>query len=160
MHWQYLQAVLRHKWFVLLAGWGRVPFWRLVIHDWTKFTPSEWGPYARAFYGNPGRKPENKPFFQRAWLHHQKFNLHHWQYWVIHEDSGKVYCLPMPAVYREEMLADWRGANRAYGDMTLQEWYTSTVKGRMLHPETLAWVETQLGLATPSTCAFEGVAAD
>ena len=170
MHWKYLKAVLRHKWFVLCAGWGRVPLWRLIIHDWQKFTPTEWFPYARAFYGPSSRtktgKPQGDPAFDFAWLHHQKFGPHHWQYWVMHEDSGKVFCLPMPPVYREEMLADWRGANRAYGDMTLKEWYTRNAQNRMLHTQTRHWIESQLGLThcsrcgmntEPCMCDFEGV---
>jgi hypothetical protein len=123
MYWQYLRAVLRHKWFVFLAGLGRVPLWRLLIHDWSKFTPAEWPQYARSFYGPQPRSQQVKDDFDRAWLHHQKFNLHHWQYWVMHEDSGKVFCLPMPGVYREEMLADWRGAGRAYGNADTAAWY-------------------------------------
>jgi hypothetical protein len=157
MHWKYLKAVLRHKKFVLLAGWGSVPLWRLLIHDWSKFTPTEWFPYARAFYGSGGGKtgkPQGDPAFDRAWLHHQKFNLHHWQYWIMHEDSGKVFCLPMPMIYLAEMVADWRGANRAYGDTPLLEWYEKTKAGRMLHPETRALVEERLGIICCPTCGM------
>jgi hypothetical protein len=43
---------VRHKWFVLLAGLKTgAPLWRLIIHDWSKFTPAERGPYVRPFYG-------------------------------------------------------------------------------------------------------------
>lgn len=53
-HWQYLKYVVRHKWFVLIAGLQTgAPLWRLLIHDWSKFLPSEWIPYARYFYGMP-----------------------------------------------------------------------------------------------------------
>lgn len=132
------------------GGLGDRPLWRLIIHDWSKFTPTEWGPYANAFYGAKNcktGKPEGNPAFDRAWLHHQKFNLHHWQYWIMHEDSGKVCALPMPSPYREEMIADWRGANRAYGDMTLPDWYDKTKAARLLHPDTRRWVEQELGVS-------------
>lgn len=37
-------VILKHKWFVLLAGLEvGVPLWRLIIHDWSKFTPAEFG---------------------------------------------------------------------------------------------------------------------
>ena len=53
-HWQYLSYVIRHKWFVLLAGLSlRVPLWQLIVHDWSKFLPCEWFPYVRFFYGMP-----------------------------------------------------------------------------------------------------------
>lgn len=181
MHARYLRAVARHKWFVLVAGYGRVPLWRLVIHDWSKFTPTEWGAYARAFYGAPKTKtgkPEGNIAFDYAWLHHQRLNPHHWQAWLrmdydtnrcvdqdmMFEDSGNVYyldegtrqrvseadrasvyALPMPQVYAEEMLADWRGANRAYGDTPLTEWYRKTKQARILHPATQRYIEYQLG---------------
>ena len=165
MHWRYLKAVCRHKKFVLLAGFGRVNLWQLLIHDWSKFTPAEWFPYARKFYGGP--YPSIKEFygdvrnmylsagcyqeaideaFELAWLRHQKRNPHHWQWWVLHEDSGKVFCLPMPEKYRREMVADWRGANRAYGDTPLVLWYQRTQAARMLHPETQRLVEKELGI--------------
>lgn len=53
-HWHYLKYIVRHKWFVLLAGLQTgAPLWRLLIHDWSKFLPSEWIPYATFFYGLP-----------------------------------------------------------------------------------------------------------
>jgi hypothetical protein len=51
-HFAYLRYVLRHKRYVYVAcRLLGVSFWRAVIHDWTKFRPSEWGPYASHFYG-------------------------------------------------------------------------------------------------------------
>jgi len=101
-HLLYLRYVARHKWFVFreccklgipLAG---------VIHDWSKFTPSEWFPYVRFFYGAKGEpikrrdstgyyKPTDTgdAAFDFAWLLHQKRNPHHWQWWVLPEDSPK-----------------------------------------------------------------------
>jgi hypothetical protein len=180
MHWRYLCAVLRHKRFVWREGRKLgLSLWRCFVHDWQKFLPIEWLPYANAFYGSGGGKtgkPQGDPDFDRAWLHHQHLGPHHWQYWLVidcakldlslwpedftpricsciydlatgHdggmmprrtlifvrdtdllvEDSGTIHCLDcgkpvnrealfgmtMPDKYRREMLADWRGANRA-----------------------------------------------
>lgn len=53
-HWQYLRYVLRHKLYVYRACIRLgVPRWRALVHDWTKFLPGQWGPYARYFYGLP-----------------------------------------------------------------------------------------------------------
>jgi hypothetical protein len=83
-HWQYLKYVLRHKWYVLLAGIGlRVPLHILLLHDWDKFLPDEWFPYARTFYAPDGTKQYIESVeFARAWMLHQHRNKHHWQYWL------------------------------------------------------------------------------
>jgi len=92
-HFKYLSYVVRHKWFVFRAGLRTgAPLHRLLIHDWSKFLPSEWLPYVNNFYGD--RKTNStKAAFDLAWLRHQKRNKHHWQYWVLLNDSdpGNVY---------------------------------------------------------------------
>lgn len=49
-------------------------------------------------------------------------------------------------VYAKEMLADWQGAGRAqgHGDNTLG-WYAKNRDKMLLHPETRAWIEQQIG---------------
>src|SRR5882762_4064498 len=93
-HWKYLSYIVRHKWFVALAGMQtRVSIWRLLKHDWTKFLPCEWCPYVQSFYGGwkyKDRPPELVAAFDAAWLHHQHWNDHHWQHWVLREDSGAI----------------------------------------------------------------------
>ena len=146
-HWQYLKYVIRHKRFVYQEGrklgLGR---WQLIKHDWSKFLPSEWFPYARFFYGG-ARTALAMWEFKAAWLKHQHRNPHHWQHWVLREDSGEVKVLDMPDKYRREMLADWRGAGRAiHGKDETASWYEKTKSGRMLYPDTLVWVERELGV--------------
>lgn len=75
----FLKVTLLHKWFVFLAGLRTgAPLWRLVIHDWSKFLPSEALAYARHFYG-PKDDPKS---FNVAWLLHQNRQPHHWEYWI------------------------------------------------------------------------------
>lgn len=51
---EYFWLTLRHKWFVLLAGLKtKAPIWRLVIHDWSKFLPSELPHYQSQFFPKP-----------------------------------------------------------------------------------------------------------
>jgi hypothetical protein len=146
-HLAYLKYVLRHKWFVLLAGLKLdVPLMILIFHDWDKFLPDEWLPYARTFYNKDGSKRYQEfPEFAKAWLLHQNRNKHHWQYWMITWDRGETECLPMPDVYRREMLADWHGAGRAInGKEDTLDWYTKNCNNIQLHPETRKWIESQL----------------
>ena len=107
-HWLYLKYVLRHKYLVFVSGWKiGVPLHRLILHDWTKFLPSEWFPYVNNFYGAKVARPNVSIFendkmvplmepplevadaFDVAWNHHQKRNDHHWQYWLLTPDKPR-----------------------------------------------------------------------
>lgn len=145
-HAQYASYVVRHKWFVFRAGLKvRAPLWRLVIHDWSKMTPAEWGPYVRTFYDKE-RAREGE--FDRAWLHHQHRNPHHWQHWLLREDDGPLKALPMPDGLVREMVADWMGAGRAItGRWDVASWYERSNGKMVLHPDVRARVETLIGCA-------------
>jgi len=149
-HLKYAHYVARHKWFVLVAGRKTgAPLWRLLIHDVSKFLPCEWFPYVAYFYGRPPitgeesrRRAED---FDRAWLHHQHANPHHWQHWVLRQDDGEVKVLPMPENFVREMVADWAGAGRAIaGKWEVAEWYWTNFERVRLHPATRAQVERLL----------------
>jgi hypothetical protein len=113
--------------------------WRLLVHDLSKFGRAEWGPYVAMFYGAPlkdiehneralaagclcstcqrqiaivAERKQRQAAFNFAWLHHIHVNPHHWQHWVLHEDSGKTLVLVPDAVIADEMLADWMGAGQ------------------------------------------------
>ena len=205
---KYFSYVFRHKWYVMLACFSEGLFIAGILHDLSKFRPSEFIPYARYFYEKDGSKKTvrdktgyYKPTdtrnvaFEYAWNHHQKRNKHHWQYWLLQYERGerwsmqemsienpqilaldgkpflileaedddgintKAYrrsitvidalnlapiALPMPDRYRREMLADWLGAGRAYGNPDTAGWYQDHKDGILLHPETRAWVEREL----------------
>lgn len=81
----YLRYVLRHKWFVLLAGIELgVPLWMLILHDWDKFKPKNFISYATCFNTPDGKKQYvETPEFVRGWKSHQAINKHHYQYWVF-----------------------------------------------------------------------------
>ena len=140
-HLQYASYIIRHKWFVFIAGLKiGAPLFRLLIHDWSKLLPSEWFPYANYFYGKG-----NKKLFDRAWNYHIKRNKHHWQYWVLSYDNGSVKCLEMPEKYIYEMVADWMGAGRAiHGYWDISEWYENNKHKMKLHPLTQAKAEVIL----------------
>ncbi len=125
---RYFYLTLRHKWFVLLAGIKlRVPIVRLLLHDLTKFLPSELPHYQRQFFGRADQ-PEK---FIRCWIHHQNHNDHHWGYWIPR--TGHNRCkppypddepVPMRDVAIREMVSDWMAAGRAYENRwpDLQRW--------------------------------------
>lgn len=137
---KYACAAFRHKYFVFVAGWNlHVPFWRLLKHDWSKFTPSELPHYGRQFFGDV----KDPDAWARAWLHHQNTNDHHWEYWVTRGQRTSGHSkgpLPMPWVAVREMVADWMAAGRAYKgkwpDLENWTWLNENLPRIDLHPET------------------------
>lgn len=214
---KFLWSLLRHKWFVFVESCKLGIPWLGIIHDWSKFLPSEFIPYAKYFYGeyeyeklddvplfkipyDAETKEDAKRNFDIAWLYHQKRNRHHWQYFILQYDNEERYfiqqhsietpmmlalhnkqlfevyvpcwekddeiysvvyrrlvdvrnelnrapvCIAMPDRYRREMLADWRGAGKAYGNPDTKAWYLEHKDNIILHPETRRWIEDQLNV--------------
>lgn len=162
MNWKYLKYVLIHKWHVARFCFKYGYYWRGIKHDWSKFLPSEWRPYAHYFYGNHMKWSELagdvknwvpysrtkeywKERFDYAWLLHQKRNDHHFQYWLLRMDSRELVALPMPAAPMFEMIADWCGAGIAItGKLEVWDWYERNKDSILLHPQTRCQVEAQL----------------
>lgn len=143
-HLRYLRYVLLHKLYVARAGRSLgLTLRAAIVHDLSKFSRAEWGPYRRRFFsgragvedksGDPGE-------FKRAWEHHWTHNPHHWEYWRRNDLAAR-----MPREYVVEMVADWLGAGRGItGSWDLSDWYVKTRERRVLHPDTLADVEELL----------------
>lgn len=114
-------------------------------HDASKLTAEELGPYDRYFYPEENRVVKNAQIetdFDYAWLHHQNVNRHHWQYWILIEDEGKIKPLEMPDRYINEMVADWGSfAYQKRDGNELLKWYATHVNKMILAPETKKKVE-------------------
>lgn len=145
-HLRYLSYVIRHKWFVFRAGLKtKAPLWRLIIHDWSKFSPAECGPYVRRFgKGRSGAldKASDPEDFHRAWTHHWHHNAHHWEHWLAFNDEKQLTPLKMPLKLIREMVADWAGAGRAItGKWEVADWYRGNRHKMLLHRDTEIEVE-------------------
>ncbi len=143
-HWNCLKFIVKHKWFVLVAARKiKAPLWLAIIHDISKFRPSEWFPYAAAFYKPNGESQYiETPEFNKTWLMHQHRNPHHWQHWVLKMDSGLIIAIEMPKRYVLEMVADWMAAGRAItGLWEFKDWYIKNRKVMLLHKNTKQYIE-------------------
>ncbi len=153
----YLWYIILHKWYVFLQCCKFGIPWLGLVHDWSKFLPSEFVPYARYFYNSDGTPKQRrddtgyyKPtdtgdgVFDFAWLLHQKRNRHHWQWWVLPEDCGDIKVLQMQKKYRLEMLADWIGAGQVQCTPDTAKWYHRNKGKLVLHELTREWVENEL----------------
>ena len=65
-------------------------------HDKSKYSKEEMPAYDNHFYNKDKEKPGE---FTKAWNHHQKFNKHHWQYWIIVNSDGKQKVLDSKFVF-------------------------------------------------------------
>lgn len=150
IYFKQLKSVLIHKWYVLVAGLrlGGIPLWRLLIHDWSKFTPVEFVNYSRFKFS---AKCWPVAGWARAWLHHMHHNPHHPEYWVLswrgdpafYDGLGKnvaefVTILPMPEIYVREMTADMMATGRAVtGSWDMALWVNKEGPRMLLHEDTI-----------------------
>jgi hypothetical protein len=147
---KYFQYVFRHKWYVFVECCKYGLFWQGLVHDWSKFLPDEFVPYADYFYGGDNRKDrfytpsDGSTEFNYAWLLHQHRNPHHWQHWLLQEDDGGKYALEMPLKYATEMVCDWRGAGRASGYNDTPAWYLRNKNKIIMNQFTRNYVEALL----------------
>jgi len=158
-YWKYLKYILKHKWYVAVECFKVGLYLHAFTHDLSKFRPSEWFPYTEFFYGDWGRnEPDDYRYwdaryyvqgpFDLAWLKHQKRNKHHWQYWVLHEDSGQTKTLFIPRKYLKQMACDWIGASKAIRgkDATPIEWYRKVKNGTLMDESSRVEFEHLIGV--------------
>ena len=137
--------VFRHKWGVLknCAKCGLV--FRGLVHDLSKFSPTEFFESAKYFQGNRSpigvcRRTEG---YSKAWLHHKGRNKHHIEYWTDDECSEHPL---MPYKYAVECVCDKLAATKTYAGksydkaLPLSHWrkYGCRVRG---NERTLAFMD-------------------
>jgi hypothetical protein len=153
-HWKYLKYLLKHKWYVAIECLKKGLWLHAITHDLSKFRPSEWVPYARYFYGNYDTvyKERIEADFDVAWLKHQKRNKHHWQYWVLDEDSGATKLLPIPRRILLQMACDWIGASKTIRgkDATPSDWYHKVKTGTLMNENSRREFEQLIGYVPPN----------
>lgn len=112
-------------------------------HDNSKYSEEEYEAYADYFYGTKSKAVEDA--FNQAWNHHQKNNKHHWQYWVLLKDTGKVVAMEMPVEYVYEMFCDhWSFSWKKDNLTEIKTWYDKEKSHMILHKNTKKLYETIL----------------
>lgn len=142
---KHLALVSRHKWrvFVNCAKCGLV--WRGLVHDLSKFSPTELFESVKYYQGD--RSPigvcRRENGMSLAWLHHKGRNKHHIEYWT--DPECRIQPL-MPYRYAVECVCDKLAATRVYAgknyspDLPMIHWkkYGDKAGG---NPMTMAFVE-------------------
>lgn len=141
---RYLLYVLKHKWYVFIECIKlKIPI-RGLIHDLRKFLPYEFFADMKFFYGDSD-DDYIKLEFDVALNHKQKFNKHHWQYWVVKNEDGDMEYLPIPKKYLDLMLADWIGANKAINSKNdIKSWYLRNKDKILMNDESKKYLEEKI----------------
>ncbi len=125
----HLTTVLRHRHMVmrhcLKAGLIR----RGLLHDLSKFSPTEFIPGVKYFQGtrSPNEMERETNGYSKAWMHHKGRNRHHFEYWTDYNTVTKQSePVRMPDIFIYEMFCDRVAASKIYNgenytdDMPLQ----------------------------------------
>ena len=137
--------VFRHKNKVLINCAKCGILWRGLVHDLSKFSPTEFFESVKYYQGN--RSPigvcRRATGVSNAWLHHKGRNKHHIEYWL---DPDCAVTPVMPYKYAVECVCDKIAATKIYNgksytpDKALWHWekYGNKVNG---NPETMKFIE-------------------
>ena len=111
----HLRTVLTHKRWVFYYASHLGYTWRGLVHDLSKFSPTEFFESVRYWTGirSPILTAKEDVGISYAWLHHKGRNKHHYEYWIDRVD-GKLVYHKVPFEYVIEMVCDWLAACRTY----------------------------------------------
>ena len=142
---KHISLVIRHKHKVFINCAKCGILFRGIVHDLSKFTPTELFESARHYQGN--RSPigacRRATGVSYAWLHHKGRNKHHIEYWLDPDCPVTPF---MPYKYAVECVCDKIAATKTYAgknydeSMPILHWhkYGNKVDG---NPKTMAFIE-------------------
>ncbi len=148
----HLNTVMRHRRRVFVhcvkAG---IPM-RGILHDLSKYSPTEFFEGVRHFIGNrsPNEGERAEKGYSLAWMHHKGRNRHHFEYWTDYNPvSKKVEPVKMPVVFVKEMFCDRVAASKVYQGKNYTDahpiaYFLGGKGRRMIHPETSDLIESWL----------------
>ena len=158
---RHLKTVHRHRKEVRKLMFKVGLYWRGLVHDLSKYSPTEFFSSVRYYQG--WRSPIDNEIdtigYSKAWLHHKGRNKHHPEYWFDSAHGGIFYgtlrgtICEMPMKYRVEMICDRIAASKVY----LGDKYTDSspleytmrrmkVEKHWIEPKTYDWLLTNLRL--------------
>lgn len=121
----HLHLINKHRWTVFkLSIKAGIPF-RGLIHDLSKYTPTEFWESVKYYNGSHSPIPEARKIqgYSKAWLHHKGRNKHHSEYW--YDSQAKEPSPVIPYKYVVEMICDKLAAGLVYNG---KNWTKSTQK--------------------------------
>lgn len=148
---KHLKTVCKHKFYVAKYCFKAGLYWQGLVHDLSKFSPTEFFESVRYYQGtrSPIDACKEANGMSMAWLHHKGRNKHHYEYWQDNFDKGTTH-LTMPFKYALEMICDYLAAGNAYNGkkFTLQnelEWWKNKTKNKIaMSNETFDFVDIMM----------------
>lgn len=120
---KHLITITKHKWKVFLLCYKcGIPF-RGLIHDLSKYSPTEFFESIKYYHGDrsPNGYAKEDKGYSESWLHHKGRNKHHHQYWYDYETFNQTPM--MPYKYVVEMICDDLAAGMTYN---MKKWTNKT----------------------------------
>lgn len=142
--WQHFKTITRHRWLVR-GGCFRVGlYWRGLVHDLSKYSPTEFRTGAKYFQGtrSPNSAEREEKGYSLAWMHHKGRNRHHYEYWTdLNRQTRRYESVPMPRKYLVEMVMDRRAACKVYQGndyhpSSALEYFMKSLERELMHPQT------------------------
>ena len=116
---KHFNLVNKHRWEVFkLCCKAGIPY-RGLVHDLSKYSPTEFWESAKYFDGHksPITFAKKEKGYSKAWLHHKGRNKHHYEYWIDYPakgGDGSLIGMEMPVNYVIEMFCDRVAASKIY----------------------------------------------
>ncbi len=110
----HFMVITRHRWVVFKLCCKVGQPWRGLVHDLSKYSPTEFWEGVKYFNGkhSPITDAKKDKGYSQAWLHHKGRNKHHTDYWVDLSAPDKTPIIPYQ--YVAEMLCDKLAAGMVY----------------------------------------------
>ena len=141
----HFKTITSHKLMVMRYCFRVGLYWRGLMHDLSKYTPTEFIPGVKYYQGtrSPNSAEREDKGYSSAWLHHKGRNRHHLEYWTDYAlgDDKRIVPVEMPKIYVAEMLCDRIAASRvykkeAYTDAAPYEYFMRSKEQGVIHPKT------------------------
>ena len=113
----HLKTVTSHRHMVMIHCFKAGIIKRGLLHDLSKFSPSEFIPGIIYYQGNrsPNEQEREINGYSKAWMHHKGRNKHHFEYWTDYNiQTGTLDPVKMPDEYIFEMFCDRVAASKIY----------------------------------------------
>ena len=153
--WKHFWTITRHRWLVCCGCFRVGLYWRGLVHDLSKYSPTEFWVGAKYYQGtrSPNAAEREDKGYSESWMHHKGRNRHHYEYWTDMNRQTLTYtAVPMPRKYLVEMVMDRRAAclvyqGKNYKDDSALIYFMKSRERELMHEQTrqeLGYILTML----------------